>query len=221
MDIIDSCSIKSEFNIVLIDTTTIHAIAPQVINKAIIEKLELKTRLNLEINHTTMDFITQTAIPIGSNPDSFGSKSSFSDSEKSDAVNQAEAELKEMQKQIESYNLLLTQLSSQQKMAIKKLADMDEQIKELNKTLERERSEVTQKQKEIQERRAKLQNFMSDEDFDPFAGADPFDGNDPFKADDVNLTLPEDDPFNPSSASKITTKSIVTTSDDPFAPTRW
>lgn len=173
-----------------------------------------------------MEFITQTSTPIGSTADGLGQtdlRSNLNDNsaEKSNAVNQAEAELKEMQKQIESYNLLLTQLASQQKMAVKKLADMDEHIRELNKTLEQERAEVNQKQKEINDRKTKLQNFKNDEDFDPFANADPFDGNDPFQTEEVNLALPEDDPFNPSSTANVSSKPLATTSDDPFAPAKW
>lgn len=142
----------------------------------------------------------------------------------SSAVKKAEDDLKEMQKQIESYDLFLQQLASQQKMASKKLNDMDEHIKELNKTLERERLELDAKEKEVKEKKAKFQSSKNEEAFDPFANVDPFDGDDPFKSEETNLTLPEDDPFNPSStrgASSVIEPVSIGINSDPFGGSKW
>lgn len=147
---------------------------------------------------------------------SLGSLSEGSDSSRN-PVKQAEDELKNMQQQIESYNVMYQQLISQQKMAIKKLAEMDEKIKETNKSLEQERSFVETKEKEIKEMRDKLELMKSDENFDPFASEDPFDRDDPFKSLNSKVPLPEDDPFNPKSSSAIIS-AFAAPSNDPFAP---
>lgn len=79
-------------------------------------------------------------------------------------VRQKEAELKEMQNQIESYNQMVTQLTSQREMAVKRLSDMDIQIQELNRMLEAERLTVEAKDQELKSKRTKLQALKSEED---------------------------------------------------------
>lgn len=79
-------------------------------------------------------------------------------------VVQKEAELKEMQNQIESYSQMVKQLTSQREMAVKKLADMDSQIQELNKILEVERLQVETKDQELKSKRTKLQALKNEED---------------------------------------------------------
>uniref|UniRef100_A0A6G1S9J1 Epidermal growth factor receptor substrate 15-like 1 n=1 Tax=Aceria tosichella TaxID=561515 RepID=A0A6G1S9J1_9ACAR len=79
-------------------------------------------------------------------------------------VKQKEAELKEMQNQIESYNQMVTQLFSQREMAVKRLSDMDIQIQELNRLLEAERISVEAKDRELKSKRTKLQALKSEED---------------------------------------------------------
>lgn len=78
-------------------------------------------------------------------------------------VKQKEAELKEMQNQIESYNQMVKQLASQREMAVKRLADMDSQIEELKKTLEIERLQVEAKDKELKTKRSQLQTLKNEE----------------------------------------------------------
>lgn len=78
-------------------------------------------------------------------------------------VKQKEAELKEMQDQIESYNQMVKQLASQREMAVKKLSDMDTQIEELNKILEAERLHVEAKDRELKKKRTQLQTLKNEE----------------------------------------------------------
>jgi myosin heavy subunit len=79
-------------------------------------------------------------------------------------VKQKEAELKEMQNQIEVYNQMVTQLTSQREMAVKRLSDMDAQIQELNRLLEAERLSVEAKDQELKSKRTKLQALKNEED---------------------------------------------------------
>lgn len=78
-------------------------------------------------------------------------------------VKQKEAELKEMQDQIESYNQMVKQLTSQREMAVKKLADMDHQIAELTRILETERVQVEAKDKELRSKRGQLETLKNEE----------------------------------------------------------
>lgn len=78
-------------------------------------------------------------------------------------VKQKEAELKEMQDQIESYNQMVKQLASQREMAVKKLSDMDNQIDELKRILETERLQVEAKDKELKTKRTQLQTLKNEE----------------------------------------------------------
>lgn len=78
-------------------------------------------------------------------------------------VKQKESELKEMQEQIESYNQMVKQLASQREMAVKKLADMDIKIEELNRILETERIHVEAKDKELKTKRTQLQTLKNEE----------------------------------------------------------
>lgn len=78
-------------------------------------------------------------------------------------VKQKETELKEMQEQIETYNQMVKQLASQREMAVKRLADMDTQIAELNMILERERSLVEAKDRELKTKRTQLQTLKNEE----------------------------------------------------------
>lgn len=78
-------------------------------------------------------------------------------------VEQKEAELKEMQDQIEAYNQMVKQLASQREMAVKKLTDMDTQIQELSKMLEEERVYVENKDKELKSKRTLLQTLKNEE----------------------------------------------------------
>lgn len=75
-----------------------------------------------------------------------------------------EAELKAMQDQIESYNQMARQLTSQRELAVKKLAEMDVHIQELNRLLEVERLQVEAKDKELRSKRTKLQSLKNEED---------------------------------------------------------
>jgi len=79
-------------------------------------------------------------------------------------VKEKEAELKEMQDQVESYNQMIKQLASQRELAVKKLADMDRQIEELNRVLETERLHVEAKDKELKTKRTQLQTLKNEED---------------------------------------------------------
>lgn len=163
-----------------------------------------------------MDFIAaQSQSDTLNGAGSVGSLSEGDDFQRS-PVKQAEHELKDMQQQIESYNVMSQQLVSQHKMAIKKLSDMDQQIKDLNGLLEQERAFVESKTKEIKERKEKLQVLKNDKKFDPFTKDDPFDRDDPFEALVSKAPLPEDDPFNPSSTSTAPSK-FISPSNDPFA----
>lgn len=78
-------------------------------------------------------------------------------------VKQKEAELKEMQDQIESYNQMVKQLTSQREMAVKKLAEMDHQIAELTARLETERVQVEAKDKELRSKRSQLETLKNEE----------------------------------------------------------
>lgn len=80
------------------------------------------------------------------------------------SVVQKEAELKEMQNQIESFNQMVKQLTSQREMAVRKLAEMDQQIQELTKVLEVERIQVDAKDQELKSKRTKLQTLKNEED---------------------------------------------------------
>lgn len=64
-----------------------------------------------------------------------------------------------MQDQIESFNQMLKQLASQREMAVKKLADMDHQIEELNRIIETERIQVEAKDRELKTKRTQLQTL--------------------------------------------------------------
>lgn len=79
-------------------------------------------------------------------------------------VKQKEMELKAMQDQIESYNQMARQLTSQREMAVKKLAEMDVHIQEFNRLLEVERLQVEAKDKELRSKRTKLQSLKNEED---------------------------------------------------------
>lgn len=79
-------------------------------------------------------------------------------------VRQKELELKAMQDQIESYNQMARQLTSQREMAVKKLAEMDVHIQEFNRLLEVEKSQVEAKDKELRGKRTKLQSLKNEED---------------------------------------------------------
>lgn len=92
-------------------------------------------------------------------------RGSFGDglNQKGSSVKQKEAELKEMQDQIESYNQMVKQLTSQREMAVKKLAEMDHQIAELTRILETERVQVDAKDKELRSRRSQLETLKNEE----------------------------------------------------------
>ena len=79
-------------------------------------------------------------------------------------VDQKEAEYKEMQDQIESYNQMVKQLANQREMAVRRLAEMDTQIQELTKLLETERLQVDNKDKELKSKRTQLQTLKNEED---------------------------------------------------------
>lgn len=79
-------------------------------------------------------------------------------------VKQREIELKEMQDQIESYNQIVKQLTSQRELAVKRLADMDVKIKEMTATLETERHLVDTKDQELKSKRTQLQTLKNEED---------------------------------------------------------
>lgn len=81
----------------------------------------------------------------------------------SSLVKQNEAELKEMQEQIEACNQMVKQLNSQREMAIKKLSDLGNQVEELNKALENERAAVEAKDRELQSKREQLQALNVEE----------------------------------------------------------
>lgn len=83
--------------------------------------------------------------------------------ESSSTVDQKEAELKEMQDQIENYNQMVKQLTTQREMAVKRLSDMDNQIKELNRVLETEKLQVEAKDKELKTKRSQLQTLKNEE----------------------------------------------------------
>lgn len=156
---------------------------------------------------------TEGLDPLGST----GTLSTSSDGQEGRTLKQAEEELKSMQQQIESYNLMYQQLINQQKMAAKKLTEMDEKIRDRNKEIEEERVFVGNKEKEVKERREKLKILKEDQNFDPFAADDPFDGDDPFTSASATVALPEDDPFNPSSSAR-NLPAFISPADDPFAP---
>lgn len=115
-----------------------------------------------------MDNITQPVSSANSSEtinDFSEHKASFGDSsdQQKSPVKQKESELKEMQDQIESYNQMVKQLASQREMAVKKLADMDTQIKELTNILETERLQVEAKDKELKTKRTQLQTLKNEE----------------------------------------------------------
>lgn len=100
---------------------------------------------------------------LGEGPDDQDFK--FNDSfDQSSLVKQKESELKEMQDQIESYNQLINQLTSQREIAAKKLIDMDCQINELTKVLESERLIVEGKDNEVKTKRSQLEYLKKDGD---------------------------------------------------------
>lgn len=158
-------------------------------------------------------------------------------------VKQKEAELKNMEAQIESYNQMVKQLATQREMAIKRLSEMDQQIEELNKAIAGEKLQVEAKDEELKSKRSQLQTLqlhasktqtskpqtlqsqplqsqtLTGTEFDPFANdSDPFAGDDPFKSEEVGAaTVPEDDPFNPSSSSTAS-GGFNLAQYDPFAP---
>lgn len=78
-------------------------------------------------------------------------------------VDQKEAELKELQDQNESHNQMVKQLAAQREMAIKKLAEMDAHIAELNKVLNVEKLQVEAKDKELKTKRTQLQTLKNEE----------------------------------------------------------
>lgn len=93
-------------------------------------------------------------------------KGSFSDhlDQQRSLVKQKELELKEMQEQIESYNKMVKQLTSQREIAVKKLSDMDIQIQGLSRMLETERQQVEVKDQELKSKRTQLQTLKNEED---------------------------------------------------------
>lgn len=81
----------------------------------------------------------------------------------SDNITQKEAELKEIQAQVESYNQMVKQLTTQREMAVKKLGEMNTQIDELNKRLEIEKLQVETKENELKTKRTTLQSLKNEE----------------------------------------------------------
>jgi len=80
-----------------------------------------------------------------------------------DLVKQKENELKDVQNQIESFNQMLRQLSSQRELAIKRLTDMNSRITELTNLLDVEKKEVDAKDQELKSKRTQLQTLKNEE----------------------------------------------------------